>query len=131
MNRFPLRLFAAVTLASLVAGCHARKTYPDAAPGWHSPDYSIVFGRLQRVLIPPSATQPDAEAPPPVWTIRFGLSQDPYSGEFALTPADRLVGYSGGENVEIRGHRATQPTSDVFNGRWYSVDSIRMWNGHH
>ena len=90
--------FAACLALAWAAGCNARKDYPDAAPGWHNGDYSVIFGRLQRV---PSAA-PDA---PPAWTIRFGYAADAYNGELALTPPERMVGYTGGERVEIRSDR--------------------------
>jgi hypothetical protein len=110
------------------AGCHARKTYPDPNPGWHSGDFTVIYGRLQRVTTP--TTQPDLPPPPAVWTIRFGQSNAVYNGELALTPAERFIGFSGGENVEIHGHLLTEATNDAFSGRWYVVDSIRMWYEH-
>lgn len=118
-----------VALAGLVAGaCAARKRYPDPAVGWHSIDYSVVFGRLMRVPMP----APDAgtAAPPPAWVIKFGETTDPYGGELALTPPEKLVGYSGGEPVEIRGRLMEGATNDPYSGRWYTVESIRMWRGH-
>jgi hypothetical protein len=114
----------------LLGGCNARKRYPDAAPGWHSKDFSIIFGRLQRVV--PAAPPGDSNAAPaPIWTIRFGSSQEIYGGELALTPAEQLVGYTGGETVEVRGHLLTQTTNDAYSGRWFVVESIRMWYGQH
>src|SRR4051812_35790677 len=114
-------LAAALLAAALLApGCSARKTYPDAAPGWHSSNYSVIFGTLRRL---PGSTE-DA---PPVWTVRFGATDDPYRGELALTPPERMVGYSGGERVELRGHLLNQDTTDPYNGRWFVADSIQMW----
>jgi hypothetical protein len=111
-----------------MAGCKARKRYPDPAIGWHSPDYGVVYGRLFRVPLP--APSPGAEAPPPAWVLKFGEAGESYAGEIALTPPERLVGYSGGEAVEVRGHFMKGATNDPYNGKWYVVDSIRMWYGH-
>lgn len=118
-RRFPLAL-AALFLFAALSGCSARKNYPEPNYGWHSPSFTAIYGQLQRR--PGSA--PDA---PPVWVIRFGTPSDSYQGEFALTPPERLAGYSGGENVEIHGHVFDQQTTDAYNGRWYVVDSIQMW----
>jgi hypothetical protein len=115
-------------VASALLACTARKRYPDPAPGWHSPDYSVVFGRLMRVPLP--APDPASPAPPPAWVIRFGDSTEQYGGEFALTPPERMVGYAGGEPVEIRGHLMEGATNDPYSGRWYVVDAIRMWHPH-
>jgi hypothetical protein len=114
--------------AAALLGCSAKKRYPDPAAGWHSLDYSVVFGRLTRVPMP--APDPSTPAPPPAWVLKFGEATDQYGGEFALTPPEKLVGYSGGEPVEVRGRLMEGGTSDPYNGRWYVVDSIRMWHGH-
>jgi len=111
----------AAAVAFAFSACTARRDFPEPAVGWHSSSFSAVFGRLQK--IPGSA----ADAPP-VWTIRFGTTQDTYQGQLALTPPERLVGYSGDEPVEIHGHVLEQPTTDAFNGRWYVIDSIQMWS---
>ncbi len=117
------RLAGTALLLAALACCSARKTYPDPSPGWHSGDFSVLFGRLQRVPSPAPNT-------PPTWTLKFGTANDTYLGEVALTPGERMTGYSGGEAVEVRGHPLDQATTDPFNGRWYVVDSIRMWRGH-
>ncbi|HEY4330052.1 MAG TPA: hypothetical protein VGN88_09985 [Phycisphaerae bacterium] len=105
-----------------LTGCKARKDYPEPNQGWHSGNYSAVYGRLQKIG---GATADD----PPTWTIRFGTGQEPYQGQFALYAADprRLTGYAGGEAVEVKGHLLDEPTTDAFNGRWYVVDSIQLW----
>ena len=113
-------LAAAAILVAAPAGCSARKRYPDPSPGWHSPDYSVVFGILRQL---PGPT-PDS---PPVWTIRYGPDNDLHRGELAITPPEKMVGYSGGERVELRGHLLNQETADPYNGRWYVADSIQMW----
>jgi hypothetical protein len=117
-------LFAAASAFALTcafSACATRRDFPEPAVGWHSPTFSTVFGRLEKL---PGAT-PDAA---PVWTLRFGTTQASYQGRLALTPPERLVGYSGNERVEIHGHVLDQPTTDAFNGRWYVVDSIQMWS---
>ena len=118
---------AALVALLAVAGCSVRRKYPDTNIGWHSGDYTVVFGRLQQVSLP--TTNPD-QAALPAWTIRFGSSDDVYRGELALTPPERFAGYTGGERVEIHGHLLTEATSDRFSGRWYVVDTIRMWNAY-
>ena len=108
--------------AFALAACTARREFPEPAVGWHSPGFTTVYGRLQQL--------PGTGDNPPVWTIRFGGAGDPYSGQLALTPGDRMVGYTGGETVQIKGHILDQTTTDAFNGRWYVVDSIQMWSEH-
>ena len=71
--------------------------------------------------------------PPCVDAGRFAAppwDQYVYNGEVALTPTrSALVGFSGGEYVEIHGHLLTEATNDAFSGRWYVADSIRIWEG--
>src|ERR1035437_6286475 len=104
----PTALTLSLIILSITAlsGCKAKNLYPDADPGGHSPSSGVVFGRPQRK----PAKDPDE---PPLWLIRYDLGKDRYRGEFALTPTEKLVGYSGGELVEIRGAIKTDhvPTS--------------------
>jgi hypothetical protein len=112
--------WVACVASFLAMGCSARRSYPEPSIGWHSPSYSVIFGRIQRV----PGSNPDS---PTLWTIRFADPRDAYQGELALTPPERLTGYSGGEHVEIHGHVMQEPTTDAYKGRWYVVDSIQMW----
>ena len=125
MTLLPHKLLvpAAAVLLLAIAGCKATKVYPDPYPGWHTGDYSTVLGRLQRV----PAKNPDDH---PVWVIRFGLDTDPYHGELALTPPERLDAYSGGELVEVRGAIHPELKYPDYPGTWYVIHSIRMWNPH-
>ena len=112
-------LLAALSLT----GCQARKTYQEPDIGWHAANFGTVFGRLQRIPGPTANSKP-------YWVVRFGRRDQPYEGELALTPEGPLVGYSGGEAVEIKGHFLGQPTTDAFNGRWYVAYSIQMWSSY-
>ena len=118
MKRIALSLLLLTVTA--LAGCKAKKTYPDPDPGWHSPDYGIIFGRLQRI----AAKDPDSA---PIWLVRYDFNQDRYRGELALTPAEKLVGYSGGEMVEIHGAVKTAAALGSYPGTWYEVHSIQLW----
>ena len=109
--------------AAALPACSAKKVYPDPTIGWHNANYSILFGRLQKV---PAHNTED----PPVWTLRFGAGDDRYQGEFALTPPARLTGYSGGETVEVRGTPSPELAHPDYPGPWYEVQSIRMWAPH-
>ncbi|MCL2647405.1 MAG: hypothetical protein FWD61_10445 [Phycisphaerales bacterium] len=111
-------LFALLTMV----GCKATRAFPDPYPGWHNSDYTSVFGRLQRI---PSMNPNN----PPVWIIRFGLGSDPHGGEFALMPAEKLVGYSGGEQVQITGAIHEEHFPD-YPGTWYDLQSIKMWSNY-
>jgi hypothetical protein len=122
MNRRVVAILAALVVGAGVSGCMKRKIYPDPLPGWHADDYSTVFGRLQRVV----ARNADD---PPVWVIRFGLATDRYGGELALTPPGKLLGYTGGEQVEIHGTVRPELGYPNYPGTWYEVRSIRMWSG--
>jgi hypothetical protein len=113
-------LLAVGVLLGNVPGCMKKKIYPDPLPGWHSADYSTIFGRLQRVV----AKNVDD---PPVWVVRFGLSTDRYGGELALTPPGKLLGYSGGEQVEIHGQVRPELGYPNYPGTWYEVGGIRLW----
>jgi len=118
-------VLAIVLLAMVLApaGCgKPKKFYPDLAPGWANPGYTHVFGRLQRL----PAREIDGQ---PVWLVRFDLANTPHKGEFALGPAEKLTGYSGGELVEIRGQINSEFASPDYAGTWYNVQSIRMWSG--
>lgn len=125
--RRPLCTLAALLTALALGACHARKDYFEPDPGWHSPNYSTVFGRLSQQPGPTSDS-------PPVWVLRFGAATGQYKGEFALTaPKDapqRLAGYSGGEMVQVKGRLLGEATTDAFNGRWYVVDSIQLWTNY-
>jgi hypothetical protein len=105
----------------LLPACNARKDYPEPAIGWHSPTFSVVYGTLRTL---PGRTPQDN----PTWVITFGSNSDPYQGLLAITPPEKLIGYAGGERVEVKGRILDQPTTDAFNGRWYVVDSIQLWS---
>ncbi|MEI8196043.1 MAG: hypothetical protein WCI73_09055, partial [Phycisphaerae bacterium] len=106
----------------LLPACSAKKRYPDPAPGSHTADYRVLFGRLQRV--PPK--NPDAA---PNWVIRYGFNDaDKYAGKFNLTPPERLIGFSGGEQVQITGSIRPEMTNPDIGGTWYQVDTIRLWS---
>jgi hypothetical protein len=111
-------------LVFALAGCKATKHYPDPLPGWHNADFSVVYGRLLRI----PARSPDR---PPVWIVRFGLGTERYGGELALTPPERLIGYAGGENVEIKGSVRSDLAHADYPGTWYSVQSIKLWSNYH
>ena len=116
-------LVAAALLGTL-AGCGARKHYPDPLPGRHSADYSMIFGRLLRT----PAAQPGG---PPLWVIMYGTADsDKYGGRLDLTPPEKMTGYSGGELVEVTGSIRPELTHPEFAGTWYEVKSIRMWPGY-
>lgn len=118
-------LFALLAAAALLAasGCGGKHRYPDPYPGWHSADYSTIFGRLQRI--------PGKEAgDPPFWVIMYGfIKSDGYEGKLNLAPPEKMAGYSGGELVEIRGRINTSYQHPDIGGTWYDVQSIRLWNG--
>jgi len=113
----------ATSLFLVLAGCVTKKHFPEPLPGWHNDDYSVIFGRLQRVL----AKNPDD---PPIWVVRFGFSQDRFGGELALTPPQRLTGYSGGEQIQLHGVVRPELGYPSYPGTWYEVHSIRMWRSH-
>jgi hypothetical protein len=122
MKRGVMTILAASLLLTAASGCMKKKIYPDPLPGWHSEDYSVIFGRLARVV----AKNPDDA---PVWVVRFGLSTERYGGELALTPPEKLLGYTGGEQVEIHGTVRPELGYPNYPGTWYEVRSIRMWEG--
>ncbi len=122
MTRKLKTTFAASLVLISMSGCMKKKVFPDPLPGWHSEDYTVIFGRLQRVI----AKNPDE---PPVWVVRFGTSQSRFGGELALTPPQKLVGYSGGEQVEIHGVLRPELGYPNYPGTWYEVRGIRLWEG--
>jgi hypothetical protein len=120
MKRKTLTAAWVLVAAAMVGGCKAKKTYPDPDLGWHSADYSIVMGRLQRI----AGKEADE---PPIWLIRYDVGKDKYRGEFALTPVEKMVGYAGGEMVEIRGSIKPEDPKSGYHGPWYEVREIRLW----
>ncbi len=94
--------------------------YPEPNVGWHSKNYSIVFGVLSQ-----HNTHGDS------WTIRYSsvYAGDPYGGKFALTPDSQLVGYLPGNTVEIYGHPEPKVRNKAGTGTLYKVTSIRLWLG--
>ncbi len=120
-----LRIAGVITLAFALVACAARKRYPDPDVGWHSADYSVLFGRISanHPAAPPTTPShgPSALATP---------AAKPPANSSRSIPPNGMVGYTGGERVEIHGRRRTEPTNDNYNGRWYIVDAIRMWYGH-
>lgn len=118
-----LMLLALTFLLALTA-CQAKQTFPDPFPGWHSADYGIVFGRLQRV----AAKKPED---PPVWVIRYGYTDsDKYSGKFNLTPPTKLVGFNNGDLIRVTGTIRPEYVHPEFAGTWYQIESIRLWSGY-
>lgn len=112
-----LVLFAAAALLTL-AGCTYRHDYPVGVPGWHSDDYSIVFGMLH-----------EDPNDPENWSIRYAPidSTDEYGGQFAIEPVDRLVGYSDGDLVEITGKPLPGSKNPAGTGSLYNMSGIRLW----
>ena len=127
-KRGPLLVtLALIGATALGGGCQVRQDFPEPATGWHAADYSMLFGRLQRI----DAADPEE---PPTWTVRFGNRQDGYGGQLALTPARVMAGFSNGEPVEIRGRLVSvaggAATADATKAIHYEVESIRLWVGY-
>ena len=111
-----------------VAGCGSLPHFPSPSPGWHSPNYSVVFGVLER-----------SGKTPPIWTLRYAgiTAADPYGGQFVLAPASLLTGYSNGDLVEVTGRPPALPAKSPLEGRVaqrakpapYQVSGIRLWLG--
>ncbi len=59
--------------------------------------------------------------------MRFDQSTTKFGGELALTPPPKLIGYSGGELVEIHGILRPELGSPDYPGNWYEIRSIRLW----
>lgn len=120
------RVLAVMTVGLLVAlgGCKAKHTYPEPAVGWHTNDFSTIFGRLLRVR----AKNPDD---PPVWVIRYGLPSDTYGGQLALTPPNKMIGYGGGEMVEVHGVVRLDLGHPDYTGTWYEVHGVKLWENYH
>ncbi|MGC9259219.1 MAG: hypothetical protein ACP5I8_03940 [Phycisphaerae bacterium] len=119
--RQPVELaLLAVGLLFLAACGVTLHHYPEPNVGWHSKNYSVVFGVLSRHNTNPIS-----------WTIRYSsvYSGDPYGGKFALTPVSVLVGYSPGNTVEIHGHPEAKAPNKAGTGTLYAVKSIRLWLG--
>ncbi len=113
-------IVASFGLVFLLAGCGSLNTYPPGRPGWHSPHYRIVFGRLNH--LGGSAGH---------WTLRYAgaVSNDPYGGRFILTPASRISGFSPGQEVEVFGQVLRARKSSYAPNAIYQVRVIRLWLG--
>ena len=121
MKPFAFILLLLATLLTASSCGKARKSYPEPNPGWHSVNFSVVFGRLQRVPM----KNPDD---PQLWVVRYNLASDGYHGELALIPVPDLEHYSGGELVEVHGAVATTAPKSDYPGTWYEVQSIKLWS---
>ena len=117
-----LMLLGLIAIAlPLLSGCGVvLHHYPEPHVGWHSKNYSIVFGVLSR-----------HDTNPVSWTIRYSsvYSGDPYGGKFALTPNSALVGYVPGNTVEIHGRPEPKMRNKAGTGTLYHVTRIRLWLG--
>ncbi len=104
-----------------LAGCGVTlHHYPKPKLGWHSKNYSVVFGVLSR-----------HDTNPISWTVRYAsvYSGDLYGGKFALTPTSALVGYLPGNMVEIHGRPEVKAPNKAGTGTLYAITSIRLWLG--
>ena len=108
-------------ILGMLSGCGVTlHHYPQPNVGWHSKNYSTVFGVLN---------QHDTHGTS--WTIRYSsvYAGDPYGGKFALTPNSELVGYVPGNTVEIHGRPEPKVLNKAGTGTLYHVTSIRLWLG--
>ncbi len=119
VRKFPL-IAASLSLALFLAGCGSLNPYPAGRPGWHSPDYHIVFGRLNYV-----------GGSHGHWTLRYAgvVSNDPYGGRLILTPARSMSGFSPGQQVEVFGQLLRNKKSPLMPNALYRVHVIRLWLG--
>ena len=62
--------------------------------------------------------------------VRFGIKQDEYGGELALTPPEKLRGYSGGELVKMHGQIRTDLGAPGYKGTWYEVQGVQLWENY-
>ncbi len=124
MVRNFLLLATTLSLVLFVAGCGSLNPYPAGRPGWHSPHYRIVFGRLNHI-----------GGSHGHWTLRYAgvVSNDPYGGRLVLTPAVRMSGFSPGQEVEVFGRVLRNGKSPLMPNPLYQVSVIRLWlgTGHH
>lgn len=102
----------------MLGGCAKLQKFPQQLPGWHSPGYHVILGRLERSRIDPSVTVIDYDLP---------VSTDPYGGRFALTPQRKLFGFQIGQLVQIRGRVLKKPDKKGA-GTLYQIDSVRLWH---
>ncbi len=120
MVRNLLLLATGLSLVFCLLGCGSLNPYPAGRPGWHSPHYRIVFGRLNRI-----------GASHRYWTLRYAgaVSNDPYGGRLILTPASRMSGFSPGQEVEVFGQVLRNGKSPFMPNPFYQVRVIRLWLG--
>jgi hypothetical protein len=108
---------AAVASALVLGACTTLRSYPQQLPGWHSPHYHILFGRLSLSHHRRS------------WVLEYDVptSTDPYGGRVALTPATALRGYTVGQLVQVNGRILHRPNK-LGTGTLYGVTKVRLWH---
>ncbi|MEI7766120.1 MAG: hypothetical protein WCJ97_01645 [Phycisphaerae bacterium] len=108
-------------LLPLSACSGSKKRFPEPLTGWHNADYSIVMGRVQRL---PGATPEE----PTRWYLFYTNPQDDgYKGRFALRPAERMIGFIGGELIKVTGRPTTE--RDAASGlNFYDVYTVKLWS---
>ncbi len=113
-------LFALMILAIALASCKKPQSYPPGLPGWHTPDYSVIFGQIQQPTDDPTAL-----------VIRYDtiISHDPYGGKLALTPYAMIRGFAPNDLIEIHGQILPNAGNPAGTGTLYQVSSIRLWDG--
>jgi len=118
IKRNSILFFLAAAGWLILAGCSYRHDYPTSNPGWHSDDYTVVFGMLHE-----DPNDPDN------WTLRYASigTTDEYGGDFAIEPVARLVGYSDGDLVEITGKPLPGSKNPLGTGSLYNMSGIRLW----
>ncbi len=111
----------AMVLAScclLILGCGELETYPPGQPGWHTPDYTVVFGRLEHG--PSDASQ---------WMLRYEsvTTPDPYGGEFLLSPTQMFNCLMPGDQIEVIGKPMAKSKTSARLATTYQVQTVYYW----
>ncbi len=121
-----LMLLLVIISVAAVAGCGKKhRRFPEGEIGWHSPSYDKIFGKLQFVT---AAKETDKN----YWVIRYASTTGPdiYGGKMVLMPDQMMVGYAGGESVQLTGRVRQDLKNAAGTGMLYEVQGIRIWVGH-
>ncbi|NNM86647.1 MAG: hypothetical protein HKL96_12930 [Phycisphaerales bacterium] len=102
----------------LALGCGELENYPPGQPGWHTPDYTVVFGRLEH-----------SQSTVSQWVLRYEsvTTPDPYGGKFLLSPTQMFNCLVPGDQIEVIGKPMPKAKPQAGAATTYQVKTVYYW----
>ena len=113
-----LRATVLVICCLLALGCGELENYPPGQPGWHTSDYSVVFGRIEHSRS--NASQ---------WVLRYAsvTTADTYGGKFRLSPTQMFNCLAPGDQIEVIGKPIVKAKQSAGAETTYQVQTVYYW----